>query len=157
MATQTSVSVDPMVSSLEADQMKWFFGGKTWLRATADSTSGAYGMIEQVGAPGIGSPYHVHHNEDESFYVIEGSVRFVSGDQSWIGGPGSLVFLPRDVPHGFEVYGETEARFLLWTNPGGFEAFVQEFWEDAPAPPDMEKIMEAAARYGLEILGPLPE
>jgi hypothetical protein len=63
------------------------------------------------------------------------------------------------VPHGFEVVGSTEARMLAITTPSGFEAFVEELSDPVPpsAPPDMATLIQMAQRYGLEILGPLPE
>ncbi len=152
----TATTAPLSITSRDNLPMKWFFGCKTWLHASIGSTGGTIGAIEQIGAPGLGSPYHTHHNEDEIFYVIEGSVRFVSGNNSWVAGPGSWAFLPRDVPHGFEVVGDTDARFLLMVTPAGFEAFVTELWEDAPGPPDMERVMECTGRYALEIHGPLP-
>lgn len=146
-----------VIANRDEAKVKWFFGAQTWMHATADSTGGAMAVIEQIGVPGIGSPYHVHHNEDESFYVIEGTLRFVSGEKSWLAGPGTWAFLPRNIPHGFEIVGEAPARFLLLVTPGGFDSFVRELWEDASSgPPEMGKVMEAAGRYGLEILGPLP-
>ena len=92
---------------------KWFFGGQTWMPATSAATGGLFSIIEQISAPGVGSPYHLHHNEDKSFYIIEGSLRFVSGDERFVAGPGSWVFLPRKQAHGFEVVGEEVARFLI--------------------------------------------
>ena len=133
MTAQTAS--EALVSPREDVPMKWFFGGQTWMRATSESTNGAYGLIEQVRAPGTGSPYHLHHNEDESFYILEGSIRFVSGDQSWTGGPGTYAFLPRHVPHGFEVVGDTDAHYLLMVTPGGFDAFVTGLWTDEQAHP----------------------
>lgn len=156
MSIQNSVALDLFIQSREDAGEAWFFGGRTWIRATAESTGGGLGIVEQILDPGGGSPYHIHHNEDEEFYILEGQLRFVSGDRSWVAGPGSFAFLPRNIPHGFEVVGDGPAHFLLMATPGGFEQFVSELSEAAPAPPDMPKVMEAAGRYGLEILGPLP-
>lgn len=156
MSTETVQAAGPFIQSREDAEGAWFFGGETKIRATSETTGGQFGLIEQVLDPGIGSPYHVHHNEDEQFYIIEGQLRFVSGGQSWVAGPGTFAFLPRDIPHGFEVVGDSTARILLMVTPGGFENFVTELWEPAPAPPDMAKVMSVAATYGLEILGPLP-
>jgi quercetin dioxygenase-like cupin family protein len=144
---------------LDPDAKHWFFGGETWIRATAKQTGGAIGVLEQIMPPGTGSPYHVHRNEDEEFYVIDGQIRFFSGDESWLAGPGGFAFLPRGIPHGFRVEGDAPARFLLLATPGGFESFVEELWEPTPpaGPPDMEKVMQAAAKYQVELLGPLPE
>ncbi|MBX3069200.1 MAG: cupin domain-containing protein [Thermomicrobiales bacterium] len=157
MSSESATVSIPFIQSIGDAKEGWFFGGRTRIRATANDTNGQLSVIEQVGDPGTGSPYHVHRDDDEQFYILEGEVRFVSGDQSWIGGPGTFAFLPRDVPHGFEVVGSSAARYVLMTTPGGFDSFVAEFSTDQPGPPDLPKVMEAAARYGLEILGPLPE
>jgi mannose-6-phosphate isomerase-like protein (cupin superfamily) len=110
-------------------------------------------------AQAVASPYHVHHAEDELWYVLEGSVRLVSGQTSVVADKVGLAYLPRDIPHGFEVVGLAEARMLAVVAPSGFEAFVEELSEHAPPThsPDMTKLAEVAQRYGLEILGPLPE
>jgi quercetin dioxygenase-like cupin family protein len=156
MSVETATVLEPFIQSREEAGDAWFFGGQTWIRAASETTRGQFGLIEQICNPGLNSPYHVHHNEDEEFYIIEGQLRFVSGDRSWVAGPGTFAFLPRDVPHGFEVVGDEPARFLLMVTPGGFEQFVADLSEPAPAPPDMAKVMAAAAQYGLDILGPLP-
>jgi quercetin dioxygenase-like cupin family protein len=161
MTVETSfpLTSGPFVDALAADDATWFLGARTWLRATASQTGGAFGLVEQVIEPGFASPYHVHRNEDEAFYVIEGEVRFVSEGQSWFAGAGGFAFLPRNIPHGFRVEGDVPARVLLLVTPGGFEGFVAELSEPAPpaGPPDMGKLMQAAASYSIDILGPLPE
>ena len=149
----------PLVTPLDEDAAKYFLGARSWLRAAAAETGGSMGIVEQALPNGFASPYHVHHAEDELWYVLEGAVRFVSGSTSLAIGKGGLAFLPRDVPHGFQVVGDTDARMLCVTTPSGFEGFVEELSEPAPptGPPDMAKLVAAAQRYGLEILGPLPQ
>lgn len=141
----------------------WFLDTLTLVQATRERTGGAFGFCEQWAPAGSTTPYHLHRNEDESFYVLEGEVTFVTEDRRIQGRPGSFVFLPRDVPHGLRV-GASPARYLVLTTPGGFEGFVMEMGEPAPrralppaAPPDMAKLTALAAKYGIEILGPLPE
>jgi quercetin dioxygenase-like cupin family protein len=152
-------AAQPYVMSLDEDAAKYFLGVRSWLRAGAAETGGSMGIVEQAIPSGFASPYHVHHAEDELWYVLEGSVRFVSGSTSIVAPKGGVAFLPRDVPHGFEVVGSTEARMLAITTPSGFEAFVEELSDPVPpsAPSDMATLIQVAQRYGLEILGPLPE
>lgn len=142
----------------------WFLNTLSIIKATSSQTGGAFGLIEQLAPVGPGSPYHVHRAEEETFYILEGGLEFLSGDRRFVQGPGGVVFLPRDIPHGFRVIGETPARFLVLTTPGGFEGFVTEAGEPAadltlpePSAPNMEKLVALAAKYRVEILGPLPE
>jgi quercetin dioxygenase-like cupin family protein len=142
----------------------WFFNELVVIKATAKQTGNAYALIEFLAPVGPASPYHVHRAEDEAFYVLEGQVEFISGERRQTGGPGSYVFLPRDIPHGIRVVGTSPARFLVLTTPGGFEGFVMEMGEPAsaltlptPSAPDMDKLITLAAKYRIEILGPLPE
>lgn len=137
-----------------------FLGVPTLLRATSETTGGQVMLAEHPSMPpGFGSPYHTHRNEDEAFYVIDGEVAFVC-DGRWIkAGPGTFVYGPRDVPHGFQVIGATNARMLVMGVPAGFERFVLELAEPPgapPSPPDMARLAAAAARHGIEIHGPLP-
>src|SRR4051812_48112312 len=128
----------------DGGQALWFFNAKTFVKATAAQTGGAYGLIEQICPAGVESPYHIHHNEDETFYIVDGEATFISGDKVIKATSGSFVFLPRNIPHGFKV--DAPSRLLLMTTPGGFEQFtiemgdpVQENVEPVFGPPDMEK------------------
>lgn len=143
-----------------------FFGSLTWIKATGEQTGGAHCLIEQVIPPGAGSPWHLHRREDETFYVIDGEVLFIIGDeeQRITAGPGSLVFGPRETPHGFRAEGSAPARMLMVAAPAGFERFLLALSEPAPAAGflpdgalDMEKIMAEAAKADIDILGPLPK
>ena len=140
----------------------WFLGTLGLVKASTETTAGRVAVIEQVAPLGSGSPLHVHHNEDEWFYVIDGELTF------WVGGrvvsapAGSFVYGPRDIPHTFMVSSE-QARFLLVTEPAGFEGFMRACSEPAArreippaptAPPDMNAMVELAAQHGIEILGP---
>ena len=135
----------------------YFLGLPTILRATGQTTNGAFGLVENLMPPGFSSPYHTHHLEDEAFYVLEGDMAFVCDGDWTIAGPGTYVFGPRNIPHGFKVLGDAPARMLLLCAPGGFDQFVVEMSEPTPAPPDMAKLMAVAAKYRVDILGPLPE
>lgn len=131
------------------------------MRSTAETTNGAFGLMEHWEMPvGFASPYHKHHREDESFYVLEGEIAFVCGGEWLKSGPGTFVFGPRETPHGFKVIGHAPARMLLMCAPGGFEHFVLEQMtplSEPPSAPDMGKLMMLSAKYGIDILGPLPE
>jgi uncharacterized protein (TIGR02246 family) len=138
-----------------------FFGSPTVMRSTGETTDNHFCLLEHLMMPpALASPYHVHHNEDEAFYILEGTVAFLCGDAWHVAGPGSWVYGPRDIPHGFRVIGTNPARMLLQCAPAGFERFVRELSvpiDGTPAAPDMALLVATAAKYGVDILGPLPE
>ena len=153
-------ALQPIANNRE-DSVFRFLGLPTAIRATSESTRGNFVLVEQWSVPpGFASPYHVHHAEDEAFYILEGEVAFVCGDK-WIkAGPGAYLFGPREIPHGFKIIGATPARLLLLAAPGGFERFIRELAEPvdaAPTPPDIPKLIAIAAKHKIDILGPLPE
>jgi quercetin dioxygenase-like cupin family protein len=152
----TTSSVQPYVNTSRESPI-YFLGLPTILRATGEKTNGAFGLVEQVLPPGFASPYHTHRLEDEAFYVLEGEMAFVCDGKWTVAQAGTFVFGPRNIPHGFKVVSNTAARLLLLCTPGGFEHFVVEMSEPAPAPPDMAKLVAVAAKYQIDIHGPLPE
>lgn len=142
----------------------WFLNTLAVIKATAGQTGGAFSLVAQFAPVGSGSPYHVHRFDDESFYITEGELEFISEGTRFVKGPGSFVFLPKNIPHGFRVVGTVPARFLILANPGGFEGFITEAGESAttrslpePSAPDIPKLVALAAKYQIEILGPLPD
>ena len=139
----------------------WFQPNRMEIKATAASTGGAYGLVESWVAAGHSPPLHVHHREDEAFFVLAGRVRFAAGGREIVAGPGSYVFLPRGVPHTFIVEGEQDAHMLTLISPGGGERFFLEAGRPPqgpglppPGPPDIARLRELAPKYGHEILGP---
>lgn len=161
MATVAQTQAAKPEMNAREDSVVRFLGLPTSVRAARETTNGAFGLIESWSMPnGFASPYHVHHAEDEAFYVVEGTLAVLCGGK-WIkAGPGTYAFGPREIPHGFKVIGESPARLLLLCSPGGFEGFVRELSvpiDLPPAPPDMAKLIEVAAKYRIDILGPLPD
>lgn len=149
----------------EGEQLS-FIGVPTWMRATGEQTGQVLALIEQIIPPGVGVPWHLHHNEDESLYVIDGEILFIAGNeqQRISAGPGTYVFGPRGIPHGFRNDGPAPVRLLLECTPAGFVRFVLAVSEPAPTPGfapagplDMDKVIAEAAKVNIEILGPLPE
>ena len=153
----------PYTLTREEGQSIWFLGTLMTVKATGEQANGAYGLIEQILPPGFASPLHVHHSEDEAFYLLEGKATFTCGDRAMVADPGSYVFFPRDIPHWFRIEDDQPARLLQLNFPAGLENFFVEAGEPAasltlpPAgPPDFEKLASAAAKYHIEILGPPP-
>ncbi|MBO6718123.1 MAG: cupin domain-containing protein [Rhizobiaceae bacterium] len=126
--------------------------------------TGGLHAVELNLPSGEASPWHVHHEEDEWFYVSEGEIEAIVGDTRVRLGAGDFAFGPRDIPHGFRVTSKTPARLLLITVGGRFSDFIAENSEPAvegvtpePREPDLAKLAASAQRFGQEILGPLPE
>lgn len=126
-----------------------FLGHSFSFKAGAGDTAGAFSVIEIVQRRGGEPPLHVHHREDEAFYVLEGEMTFHVGEQRLPAPAGSFVFLPREVPHGFTVDGEGEARVLQLCSPPGLEQFFRE-WGERPL--EVEAMAQALARYGVEFV-----
>lgn len=156
-------STHPYILAREEGQSVWFLGTLVTLKATHEQTGGTFSLIEQVVPPGFAPPRHVHHGEDEAFYVIDGEMTFFCGDQTFAARAGSFVFLPKDIPHTFLVSDDKAARLLQWTTPAGFEQFHVELGEPAasltlppPAAPAIAQLLALAPKYKFEVVGPPP-
>lgn len=157
-----TTTIAPIAHGPDQGEARWFLGQLVTIKSSTESTAGRVGVTETLAPRASGSPLHVHHNEDEWFYVIEGELTVWVGGQVIVAPAGSFVYGPQDIPHTFTVTSD-QARFLLVVEPAGFENFVRTLSEPAarleipPAPtepPDMEAMLQVAAEYGLEILGP---
>ena len=117
------------VHALEGDggERLRFSDAEFVVKASADTTDGGFTIIEEI-AP-LDTPLHVHEHEDELFYVLEGEHVFQVGDEEFQGGPGSVVFAPRRVPHAHRRLRPRTGRFLTQTSPAGFEGFFRELAE----------------------------
>jgi quercetin dioxygenase-like cupin family protein len=155
-------TVAPIAAGPGEGEALWFLGILATVKSSAETTAGAVAVIEHHAPRGAGSPLHVHSREDEWFYVIEGELTFWVGGETIEAPAGTFVFGPKGIPHTFMVASE-EARFLLVTEPAGFERFMREVGEPAarreippPAtePPDVAALTAIAAKYGIEIVGP---
>ena len=106
------------------DKSLWFMGSLMTVHVDAAATNGTSALIEMAGAPGFEPPLHAHRNEDELFYLIEGSLKVFRGKEELTLKPGESGFLPRGVPHTFKILSPT-ARWLVYMTPGGFEEFFR--------------------------------
>ncbi len=139
----------------------WFLGTEMRMKAAASSTGGMLGLIEQVAPAGFAAPPHVHHAEDEAFYVLSGSVTFHRGESALDAAQGTFIWLPRDQPHWFEVSGSGPARLLQLNTPAGLEQFFAELgtpFLESPTPPtgepDMGRLVALAEKYRIDLLPP---
>jgi quercetin dioxygenase-like cupin family protein len=146
------------VKSGEGDA-RWWFGQLAEIKATAADTGGQLTIIEVTCAPGFEAPLHVHHREDEAFWILEGGVTLQVGEETFEAAAGDYALGPRDIPHRYSV-GDEGCRMLFICTPGGFEALVRDMSEPAasrtvPPPgelPDMERVQAIARRHGCDLL-----
>lgn len=143
----------------------WFLNNLEIVKATSASTGGAYSLLYQIAPPGHATPYHLHHEEDEAFYVLDGEYTFICDGKKTVLGPGGYIFLPRMIPHGIRCTSKTPATMLILAMPGtGFVGMMLEMAVPAterilpvPTQPDIAKLTAACAKYKIDILGPLPD
>jgi mannose-6-phosphate isomerase-like protein (cupin superfamily) len=156
-----TISKPYRVASGEGLADVWWKSGRVTVKAGGAETGHALSQIETDDPRGTGPPLHLHHNEDETFYVLEGEVTIVVGDERFDLDAGAYLFGPRGVAHAYVVRSE-RARMLVTASPGGVEeVFVSlgvpvtgsEPPTDAVMPP-MDELVRLFADYGCEILGP---
>ena len=145
------------------DRSVWYNGSLMTFLATGEDSHGQFALIEAVARKGNVPPAHIHHREDEIFYVLEGEVVVSVGDRTIKGTAGTMFFLPRNVPHSFTIESE-QSRMLILLTPAGLEGWFKEFSVPAPAmalPPadepaygEVQRMLEAAPRYGIEFVLP---
>jgi len=128
-------------------------GDVVTFKVVGDDCGGAMTILETVTPPNMGPPPHVHHREEETFYIVEGSFVFHIADRRIMAGQGSVLVAPKGVPHRFVNVGETPGKLLIIVRPSGFEHFMREFATiPCDQPPDPAKLKEIGDRHGLEFL-----
>ncbi|MHA6249340.1 cupin domain-containing protein [Pontibacter sp. CAU 1760] len=136
------------------------------IHTSGQQTNGSYTMIELFATKEGSPPWHVHHREDESFYVLEGAFTFYVGEKVIKAKAGDFLFAPKDIPHTYTVDSPGHARVLMTCSPAGFEDMVRAMSTPAttliPPPPetadtDFERIINLASDYGVEFIDrPMP-
>jgi mannose-6-phosphate isomerase-like protein (cupin superfamily) len=116
---------DQDARALDPGELLTFGEGTILVTASAESTGGAFSVVEEV-PPLLDTPLHVHSNEDELFYALEGEHIIQRGDEEIRIGPHQSVFAPRGIPHAQRRVIPTEGRMLIVISPGGFEGFFQD-------------------------------
>ena len=92
--------------------------------ATGEQKQGRYSIIEQWMPNDAFAPPHVHPQEDESFWVLEGEMTVKAGGKTMVLVPGSLGHVPRNHVHSFKVTGKTVCHILYYDSPAGFEQAI---------------------------------
>jgi quercetin dioxygenase-like cupin family protein len=137
----------------------WSMGMLMTVKAGDADTESQFSVIEVQLPAGAAPPVHIHHNEAELNYLLEGEMRFQCGDDVQEAHAGAFVFVPRGVPHAFKA-GPSGARMLALTSPAGIEQLYEAVGEPAAepvlpnTPPNIPGWLENASRFGIEVIGP---
>ncbi len=162
MTTETEHSAY-RVASGEGLADVWWKTGRVTVKAGSAETSGRIAQIEVNDPRGSAPPLHLHREDDELYYVIEGELTVLVGNERIDLSAGDFAFAPHGVVHSYIVR-SPQARALVTISPAGLEGMFVEGGVPVAAGqqpaeevmPPIEEMVELAARYGCEILGPPP-
>ena len=141
----------------------WWKSGRATIKAGPGETGNAFSQLVMDEPRGSATPIHIHHNEDESFYILEGQVTMFSGDERIDLEAGDYCFVPRGVTHAYLVRSD-RARMLVTISPSGTEQLFVSLGVPVTRPeppkeavmPSVPELVRLFAQYGTEILGPPP-
>ena len=140
-------------NKVQVNQSVFFRALGTTYKVLSESVSGSAAVVEHtLEAKSLGAPMHKHSHEDEISYVLEGNLSVIQNGEIYTAGSGEYVLKPRGIFHTFWNAGNERIRFIEIISPGNFEYY---FAEIAPflasgKPPELDKLMVSAAKYGLE-------
>lgn len=143
----------PYMLNSKEGQFLQSLGALVSIKATSEQTGGTFNLFEVSCPSDYVTPLHIHYTEDVAIYILEGRLTFFWGRENREAVTGSFFYQPRGTPHGFRVEGNRPVRILYVTMPAGFDRFVLD--HELPTPKSEPEI--DAARYKIEIVGPLPE
>ncbi|HEX7168016.1 MAG TPA: cupin domain-containing protein [Acidimicrobiales bacterium] len=127
------------------------------VKASAEDSDGQFTLLEATEPPHFGPPMHIHHNAAEAFYVLEGEYFMYVDGQEFRCPAGSYVYVAAGVVHGFRV-GDAPSRKLNLYVPAAMVGYFDEVAAAAAAGDmDDERLGAIAERYGMEVVGPVPE
>jgi quercetin dioxygenase-like cupin family protein len=125
------------------------------IRIQGCDTNGVLSVVEAHDLPGGGPPPHIHHNEDETFQILEGDYEFTVGGKTIMAKPGTTLFAPRGVAHTYRYLGQTAGRLMCTITPSGFEGFFEEIGSmSSEEQQNIPRVMKIAQKFGLDFLPP---
>ena len=140
----------------------WFDGGLLTITVAAEDTGGAFAVFDYLATRGKASPLHRHPDAEETFWLLEGSIRVHIDGVEHEGSAGATFVFRRDVPHAYAITSES-ARLTMMLTPGGGENFFRAAGTPAgrpelppPGERNLEQFQAAAAANGVVLLGPPP-
>jgi quercetin dioxygenase-like cupin family protein len=114
---------------MQQSEVYWVLGD----RYTFHQTTPSLAVIEIESAEGYGPPPHIHEREDESFYVLDGSLDVMVGDKQFRAERGAFVHVPKGTLHTYKTVSSNASRMLVFITPGGFEKLFREIGTPAGA------------------------
>ena len=151
---------DPIVRKSDMGRTIAVVGDIYRFLATGEDTDGRYALMEAIVPPGGGPPPHIHSREEEGFFVLEGEITFQLGEDRFVAGVGTFANMPVGSLHSFKNESSKPAKMLISMAPAGLEKMFFEVGvplaEGAttalpPTKEEIEKLLEIAPRYGIEI------
>jgi mannose-6-phosphate isomerase-like protein (cupin superfamily) len=128
------------------------FGLDMKVLLSTEATGGAISVLMAWHKPGEGPGDHVHFDQEEMFFIVEGTYEMTVGGQTSTAGPGTIVFIPRYTVHRFKNVGDTTACMLDWTLPGGQDHYFKAISELAAGGGFTEKVMEINKKFNTKFL-----
>ena len=145
----------PIVVPSETAGMLNILGIPLFIRIYGRDTGGVVSAVESHDLPGGGPPPHIHHNEDETFQILEGEYEWTIGGETFVANKGTTIFAPRGVPHTYRYLGSEAGRLMCVITPSGFEGFFEEIGAMSPEQQlDIPRVVEIGLKYGLQFLPP---
>ncbi|GAB3590419.1 hypothetical protein GCM10027446_05100 [Angustibacter peucedani] len=160
-----ATALAPVFRAAGTGRGTWAMGSLFESLLAASESDGELGVSVVLQPPGTATPLHVHTHESEAFYLLEGTMTYRAGDETFHLGAGDFVYLPKAVPHAFRVTGEAPVRFVGLTVPGALLGLYDEVGVPAtehrlpgadglPMDVEISRWNEVGPRYGLRVVGP---
>lgn len=149
--------LSPLLSGRGPANSYWYLGHLMSVLLTSEQTGGRYALLRCTERRGLEPPPHLHTREDEAFLLLDGEADYTVGGRVYAAKAGDVMFLPKGIPHAFKIRSATLETLMLLT-PGGFERYFAEMGEPAGAvelppmpqgPPDLERLVATASKYGI--------
>jgi mannose-6-phosphate isomerase-like protein (cupin superfamily) len=141
----------------------WLLSNLVIVHVAGVDTAGRFCLVEVLTPPDDWTPLHLHRDDSQTTYVLEGELTVYTPGSARALGPGDCIHQPPGVPQTEHVTSSVPARVLDINSPAGFDLFVEAAGRPAealtlPPPdesePDLEPLIALAAEYGIDVLGP---